>query len=458
MHPRSPRRPRKTAATPQIAVTPSIAATLESIYLPDECPSPEWTMGQSFVHPFSGESSGFEACSRSDETDWLKTVRQGLNASNPAMSHWLQWRAGPLAWDWLSSTPNLPLASLVYSPADTRLCDTTIWHGQSSTRAWAAATAPEGRGQPALLWMEVDWAGEWAGGLSDWRDAWGERLLRSWLMAHLLKTVADACGPESVLYPWLRGQPWYDRLNQAELKAAQIRSAGSKTLWDIWGLDKPPCPWLTPSLPNGFLALVPAQFDVRSITSMLDGHNPKSAWRQLSDACWEHLKRQGRAASGQRRAWDYQTSQAWRVSWQKWPWKPEADLVESLGRVGEVSASEFRPARPTAEAAASPGRIVADMPAAWTWAAQLELLQHYAQARRATCDFAAVPAVSGDQNDGFSCGLSISRKPDSGGLAGDGLHATASPRPGSPGGQSAARPGGANLQRRPWLCGVGDDS
>jgi hypothetical protein len=333
--------------------------------LPDECPSPGLTEDIRFVHPFSGESSGFEASSISDVTNWLEKGGPGFDVLNPAMARWIQWRIGPHACAWISSESKITPESVVYSPADPRLRDTTIWHQQSSARAWAEATAPDGHGQAALLWMQVDWAEEWVGCSADWRDVWSGRWLHSWLMAHLLKTVTEACGPESVLYPWLRGQPWYDRLHEAHLKAARIKSAGGKTLWDIWDLVEPSCPWLTPSLPNGFLALVPSQFDVRSITSVLDGQNPKSAWRQISDACWEHLKQQGRVASGQRRAWDHQTSHAWRVVWQVWPWKPEADL-----------------------------------PAGWTWAAQLQLLQHHFRARQETCDFAAVPsAPSGDKNE-----------------------------------------------------------
>ena len=392
--------PTERTASPHVDVSRSFSAGLESILLPDECPSPGLTEDIRFVHPFSGESSGFEASSISDVTDWLEKAGQGFEVSNPAMARWIQWRTGPHACAWIPSEPKITPESLVYSLADARLRDTTIWHRQSSARAWTEATAPDGHGQAALLWMQVDWAEEWAGCSADWRDAWSGRLLHSWLMAHVLKTVTDACGPESVLYPWLRGQPWYDRLNQAQLKAAQIKSAGGKTLWEIWGLGEESSPWLTPSLPNGFLALVPSHFDVRSITSVLDGHNPKSAWRQVSDACWEHLKQQGRVASGQRRAWDYQTSHAWRVGWQLWPWKPEAEILESLGRIREVSASQFTRARQVAEAVVSPGKAVADLPAGWTWAAQLQLLQHHLRARQETCDFAAVPsASSGDQNE-----------------------------------------------------------
>ena len=124
-----------------------------------------------------------------------------------------------ILWNWL--------------PADTRVPDHTIWDHQRLASAFVLAGE-----RPALLEFSLGPVQPFIEGGRKLADLWGASLLLSRLAWAAMKAVAEALAPESILFPDLRGQPLADRellRKKPDMHALAI-----------------------PSLPNRFLALVPA--------------------------------------------------------------------------------------------------------------------------------------------------------------------------------------------------------
>lgn len=124
-----------------------------------------------------------------------------------------------LLWDWL--------------PADTRVPDHTIWDHQRLTSAFALAGD-----SPALLLFSLSPVQGFIAGGRKLSDLWCASLILSRTIWAAMRSVVDPLGPESVLFPDLRGQPIVDHdLDLRKVNGEDLR---------------------VPSLPNRFAALVPA--------------------------------------------------------------------------------------------------------------------------------------------------------------------------------------------------------
>jgi hypothetical protein len=133
-------------------------------------------------------------------------------------------------------------AHFAYLVADTRIPDHTLWHHNAMA---AAFTACEGR--PAFLMFQIGPVQDFVAQARKTQDLWSGSYLLSFLTAQAMLAVADQIGPDSVVFPQLRGLPladfhWWKR---GYLGGLKLRASHSDDL-------------LTPNLPNRFLALVPA--------------------------------------------------------------------------------------------------------------------------------------------------------------------------------------------------------
>lgn len=209
------------------------------------------------IHPLAGEA--FPLGDLNDaHVEALKTVSLdhfldlvALGGNDARLAFLALWRFGP-------DTPAADLDKLwQVLPADTRVPDHSIWNHLDMVSALAGAFADD---RPALLSMSF---GPVQGFISQARstsDLWAGSHLLSSLVWEGLKTLTAEIGPDAVVFPQLRGLAAVDAwlLDEAEAagqgEAWRKRFEGSPLLESASDAN----PLFAASLPNKFLAIVPA--------------------------------------------------------------------------------------------------------------------------------------------------------------------------------------------------------
>ncbi|MBI3326913.1 MAG: type III-B CRISPR-associated protein Cas10/Cmr2, partial [Nitrospinae bacterium] len=124
-------------------------------------------------------------------------------------------------------------------PADSRVPDHSIWDHLSTTSAMVTALD-----EPAFLLFTLGPVQEFVATARRTQDLWMGSFLLSYLTWEAIRIVAERFGPDCLMFPSLFAQPLVDHW-----------------LRDRYQIDVPPPPGeqlRQPSLPNRFLALVPA--------------------------------------------------------------------------------------------------------------------------------------------------------------------------------------------------------
>ncbi len=193
-------------------------------------------------------------------------------------------------WEWL--------------PADTRVPDHTIWDHMSVT----AALAGTGR-RPAFLVFAIGPVQGFIAQARSTRDLWAGSYLLSWLSWQAIRAMADAIGPDALLYPSLRGQPLVD---------AWLIERGA---CPPQGVPQPPAAVRrVAAFPNKLLAL--ASIDAASELARRAEDAVRAAWRDLGAQVREHLA----SWAGERwqpERWDEQLARQVEVAWAALPWPAE---------------------------------------------------------------------------------------------------------------------------------------
>lgn len=146
-----------------------------------------------------------------------------------------------------------------FLPADTRLPDHNIWIHNSVTSALQSCVTENDHLCPAFLIFQFRPVQEFIAQARSTRDLWSGSYLLAWLIAHAIKAVTDEVGPDSVIFPALRGQPIFDLLHRDRLYSKVTYADGpdkQRTLWQR--MKEHEKEMLTPNLPNRFFAVVPA--------------------------------------------------------------------------------------------------------------------------------------------------------------------------------------------------------
>lgn len=166
---------------------------------------------------------------------------------------WL-WRRLP---DQLKRLPGLKQDWLLL-PADTRAVNHTIWDHISATSAVVSALP-----QPALLIFSIGPVQQFIRTARRTQDLWMGSYILSYLAWQGMQVIAEEFGPDSIMYPNLRGQPladvWLNRDNIVDRPEDLSRA----------------------TLPNKFVALLPVA-DVTRMAEMAEAEVRK-AWKRLGD-------------------------------------------------------------------------------------------------------------------------------------------------------------------------------
>jgi CRISPR-associated protein Cmr2 len=176
-------------------------------------------------------------------TDHLRGLVDATDARRTALA---LWRFGPeLAGDLRELWRLLP--------ADSRVPDHTIHDHLDLAAALAGCFAVEADGGPALLAVSIGPVQHFIAAARSVSDLWAGSHLLSSLAWVAMRVVCEACGPEALLFPRLRGVPLVDLwLRDQGLAAERFGDCG----WRSAGTDANPL--FAAALPNRFTAVVPA--------------------------------------------------------------------------------------------------------------------------------------------------------------------------------------------------------
>ena len=279
--------------------------------------------------------------------DILQGAIGGIDTDDPHKAFFLYWRR----WLENAATAGQDFAPyLALLPADTRIPDHSIWIHNSATSALAGC-AVNGALRPALLLFQLGPVQDFIAQARSTRDLWSGSYLLSWLMGHAMKAVSDAVGPDAMIFPNLRGNGIFDALHRESMYAVTFNSGDKKqSLWErilhekndavrsgMTAAASPAACWLTtPTLPNRFLALVPA--DRAKNLAQAAEKALRDELKQIGDAVWAWIAQEAQVAgcSGLaqwRSRWDAQIEAFPQITWAVQPWLKREECLQRFAKL-----------------------------------------------------------------------------------------------------------------------------
>jgi CRISPR-associated protein Cmr2 len=227
----------------------------------DEVRYPGWervrfTSDPVLIHPLSGEPIELKPLAADIGAGAAKTVSfdhfERLVQDDARKTFLAFWRFGPELGRW---APELGALWNVL-PADSRTPDHSIWSHVDTVSALATALADGD--QPALLAMSFGPVQSFIAQARSTSDLWASSHLLSSLVWAAMKTVVEDIGPDSVVFPALRGVPAVDAWLLETLGDSGYRlfeGLGAEFIKDKTDTN----PLFSAALPNKFVAVVPAR-------------------------------------------------------------------------------------------------------------------------------------------------------------------------------------------------------
>lgn len=213
--------------------------------------------------------------------------------------HWRRWSVEAAEKEWRSA----------FQPADTRLPDHPIWLHNGIASALQGCDL-----KPAFLIFQMGPVQEFIEQARSTRDLWSGSYLVSWLMAHAIRSITDAVGPDAVIFPFLRAQPIFDLLHRDAIY--RKIPYGDDSLWSRMQPERKAL--LVPSLPNKLLALVPAsQAEALAVGARLAAQRELAA---IAEASWSWIHARLPLKPEWRDRFDRQVASFLNMTWQVYPW------------------------------------------------------------------------------------------------------------------------------------------
>lgn len=276
------------------------------------------------THPLTGKKlnlGGGRFLPTQINEDWLRTAMQtsidripdAIKADHQKLFLWL-WR------NWsneIQAAEGNQLGALWdLLPADTRIPDHSIWAHQSLTSAIAATADSKGDPDPAFLLFTIGPVQAFISAARRTQDLWAGSYLLSYLNWQAIQVIAEEIGPDAVIFPNLIGQPLCDRW--LHLKDKNLASMPN-------GEDL-----ILPSLPNRFLAIVPASQGKELAEKAAKA--VKKTWYEISNAVrtdLESLFPNGQKPQWQE-TWKRQIESTFDTYWQVYPWRPQGHSIQDI--------------------------------------------------------------------------------------------------------------------------------
>lgn len=296
-----------------------------------------------FKHPLGQASlkiSPFTSTDIATDKAWSSRPKISGDPASPDFDNRAQFLAYWRLWRWWASDQRSPRdPRLAFLPADTRIPDHTIWAHNSLVSALQGCVE-DGKCRPAFLLLNLGPVQEYIAAARRTLDLWSGSYLLSYLIGTGLRHIALNLGPDHVIFPNLCGQPIFDLLLQESVWGkisviADDPESEAPKIWDSLGYRDgyPRKRLLTPSLPNRFLAIVPAGRaadigrDVAAVICKTHAEIANEVWKLAS-------AKLGTRIDSQRDRFVAQSSRFLDLSWQTLPWDDQPALT--LGRTAHL--------------------------------------------------------------------------------------------------------------------------
>ena len=203
--------------------------------------------GAPYIHPFCGThlKPHVLPVTRDVSEDWMSSaINEILSEQAPTKDNFIKaWRL----WEKRLVDNNGDAGCYMpYLVADTRIPDHTIWQHNALTAAVSGCA-----GKPAFLLFQIGPVQSFIAQAKTTRDLWAGSYILSYLNAKAISAVIDKYGPDHIIFPQIKGNPIIDKLFWDTYGQDLEFTADAQKQWQKKQL-------LIPSLPNRFMALVPA--------------------------------------------------------------------------------------------------------------------------------------------------------------------------------------------------------
>ena len=319
--------------------------------------------GETFKHPLSGVEYEIEKLITAqlaqeilnDAIGGIKTqenISENEQWKQKFFLYWRRWLDEALKCD----KDNCKCRHLAYLPSDTRIPDHSIWNHTSLTSALQGSRNSSEEIKPAFLLFQVGPVQEFIAQSRSTRDLWSGSYMLSWLTAHAIKAVTDRNGPDCVIFPSLRGQGVFDALYREELYSKILYKGFDGKQDSLWermyssgsfkDKERNAEILLNPSLPNRFLALLPAE--KAEIIAKEAEASLKNELNQISDSCWTYFSQMAKACRTDvavwKERWDKQVEFFPQITWQVFPWHDNIkDAMEYFSKLPVCKSNGFNP-------------------------------------------------------------------------------------------------------------------
>ncbi|MFZ4767290.1 MAG: type III-B CRISPR-associated protein Cas10/Cmr2, partial [Roseimicrobium sp.] len=281
----------------------------------------DWSRGgeHAFHHPLCGSRLVPERIPRQGShvgEKWLEDSLHGLpfDEADDRARLFRLWRF------WAEHSARNKSEMLAYLPADSRIPDHSIWQHNS------VCSAIDGAGEkPAFLMMQIGPVQEFIAQSRKMQDLWSGSYLLSYLISKALAAIALELGPESIIFPSLRGVPLLD---WAWSQAPGLFPEGTLKLGEgrLYSDEL-----LIPSLPNRFLALVPGGAEGRSIAALAQ-KAIREEWRQITKSVHGDIDTKMKVDfPGWDNVWSAQVDRFPVIDWTLHEWKKDAAELAAQG-------------------------------------------------------------------------------------------------------------------------------
>ncbi|RMD79030.1 MAG: type III-B CRISPR-associated protein Cas10/Cmr2, partial [Lentisphaerae bacterium] len=310
--------------------------------------------------------------------EFVANALGGIDAEDLRLRFFALWR-----FLRINTVTQTGAGNMALLPADTRIPDHTIWTHMALTSALhGCRLAEDGRIdiKPAFLVFQLGPVQDFIASARSTRDMWSGSYLLSWLTAHAIKAITDVLGPDHILFPAICEQGIFDAIHR-ESVYEKIRFKGqdgkTDTLWQRLYRDEfyrsnnnrsnnkrfqyqhqlPLEHLLNPTLPNRFVALVPAEKGQCGYSGEELARQAEQAvlseLHQISEACWQHFQTLiQRCVSEEnllnptqwedmKKRWDAQVERFPQISWAVFPW--EAGYEPAIGKFSKLPINQENP-------------------------------------------------------------------------------------------------------------------
>lgn len=316
-------------------------------------PDLRWSNKPVLRHPLSGDAIdlgqwgwiGVEPDKARAEVDHaVKQLLDALDGSGSTTSErrfWALWRLLPEYLAKGGEGRDRMGILWEYLPAETRMPDHSIWDHQRLVSALAPILWQ--KQEPALLLVSFGPVQGFIGTARRTADLWAGSFILSWLASRAILPLAQAFGPDAVLFPALWRQPLLDQWLQQEPLHLPIPGARD--------------PGREASLPNRFLAVVP-QDKAKGIAEDCVSALHK-AWKKLGQDAYQEFARYTNTSTDDIAAFfDRQIPAHLEAYWAAFPWPSDLTRCEtilktrlcSLPSISTINLDGIREYRPNAGA------------------------------------------------------------------------------------------------------------